>query len=37
MPLHNAETICGKGVFVYIDKRQAVYIRLNEEKYNISN
>ena len=37
MPLHNAETVCGKGVFVYIGKRQAVYIRLNEEKYNISN
>ena len=37
MPLHNAETICGKGVFVYIGKRQAVYIRLNEGKYNISN
>lgn len=37
MPLRNAETICGKGVFVYIGKRQAVYIRLNEENYNISN
>jgi len=37
MPLRNAGTICGKGVFVYIGKRQAVYIRLNEEKYNISN
>ena len=32
MPLRNAGTICGKGVFVYIGKRQAVYIRLNEGK-----
>ena len=37
MPLRNAGTICGKGVFVYIGKWQAVYIRLNEENYNISN
>lgn len=37
MPLRNAGTICGKGVFVYIGKRKAVYIRLNEENYNISN